>query len=421
MAKWVLRWRRKVRKTALPGVWELENGDYLVRGQVTVDNRSYEINQVVKAAKATKPLDALNELARLKKERREKCLASRPKQSERFSVYAASLLEQKVDVEEIVSNASIRKWETILRLHLIPRFGDRWVDTLTHPEMLEWKSDLAKGIKSRTYKPRTCNTWLRIMSVICAAASARYTFPNPMAGIGDFPVRRRVHTHEQPNRFEPRQALLFLLKFEEEYEQHYGMLFVMLVTGARPSTIRPLRRSGPFRDYDPKTGILLFRRSQVEGEAMDETKTNLDQTIPLPLPVQQVLNAHIARLNAMTGPMGRSELLFPGETGGFRSRNALDKPMARVCKLLKIPRVTPKGLRRTFKDIARSSKLNNVVEQSISGHKSDEMDFVYGTAFNQEKLEALEMVIRAIGMQPDVDQDDDDEDADDGDEVEAAE
>lgn len=409
MAKWVMRWRRKVRKTSLPGVWELETGGYLVRGQVTIEDQAYEINRVVQAAK---PVDALNELERLKKERRENetsKIANLKKQSERFSVYATSLLEKKVEIEEIASNASVRKWETILRLHLIPRFGDRWVHTLTHQEMLDWKDEYNKSIKAKTLSPRTVNTWLRVMSVICTAASARYTFPNPMAGVGDFPVRRRVHTEEEPNRLELPAAARFLVTFEMEYEDHYAMLLLMLVTGARPSTIRPLRRSGLTPDYKPETGRVLFRRSQVIGAAMDETKTNLDQDIPLPDPVRKVLDAHIARLDASTGPMGTSELLFPSTIGGFRARSVLDKPMQRVCKKLKIPKVTPKGLRRTFKDVARSSKLNKVVEKAISGHQSDEMDFIYGTAFNTEKLEALETVIRAIGLADVADEEDDEE------------
>ena len=145
---------------------------------------------------------------------------------------------------------------------------------------------------------------------------------------------------------------------------------------------------------------------------MDETKTNLDQNIPLPDPVRRVLDAHIARLNASTGPMGQSELMFPSTIGSFRARSVLDKPMNAVCKALKIPRVTPKGLRRTFKDVARSSKLDKVVEKSISGHQSDEMDFIYGTAFNSEKLEALETVIRAIGLSASTDEADGDEEGD---------
>lgn len=94
VAKWVMRWRRRVRKTSLPGVWELETGGYLVRGQVTVEDQAYEINRVVQVAKA---VDALNELKRLKKERRVKennAIASLKKQSERFSVFATSLLDR---------------------------------------------------------------------------------------------------------------------------------------------------------------------------------------------------------------------------------------------------------------------------------------------------------------------------------------
>jgi integrase len=176
------------------------------------------------------------------------------------------------------------------------------------------------------------------------------------------------------------------------------MLLVMIVTGARPSTIRPLRRSPPQADYDRTTGRLLLRRSQVVGAPMDETKTGLDQSLPLPPSVQQVLNDHIDRLDASTGPMGHSPLLFPNIKGGFRARSVLDKPMAEVCEALKLPRVTAKGLRRTFKDVARTLSMDRLVEKSISGHMSDKMDFVYGTALSSEKREALDSVVRAIGL-----------------------
>jgi len=48
----------------------------------------------------------------------------------------------------------------------------------------------------------------------------------------------------------------------------------------------------------------------------------------------QHLRWHADRLPA--GPMRESELLFPSETGGFRSAMVLDKPFKDVCKHLKL-------------------------------------------------------------------------------------
>lgn len=398
MAKWVTRWRYSVRKTSLPGVWELEKGGFLIRGQVTAQGREAQIQVIVHVPTA---LAALNELSRRKHVKRQEVQMPR---AVPFSTFVATLLEEKAKAGEHAATSTMTKWESICRLHLFPEFGNRRIDTITHTDCLAWKHSFLDRLNEGGLKPRTVNSWLRTMHVIFTAASPRFSFPNPMMGISDYPIGR-VFTEEEPNRLGTQQALQFLVLFEERYLDHYAMLLLMLVLGARPSTIRPLRRKGPSADYNRKTGQLFLRRSQVKGVAMDKTKTGLDQTIPLPEVVQRVVNEHIDRMEASTGLMKTSDLLFPSKKGSFRARSVLDDPMKMICSRLDIPGVTPKGLRRTFKDIARSMKLDKVVEKSISGHKSDEMDFTYGTAFDSEKREALDAIIQAIGMSEDVDTD----------------
>jgi len=138
-------------------------------------------------------------------------------------------------------------------------------------------------------------------------------------------------------------------------------VFLGFVIGARPSTLRPLRRSGSETDVLWDERLVLLRRSNPAGdEIMDQTKTGLDQDIPLPPAAMRVLREHVAALPR--GPMRDSVFLFPSTTGGMRSRSALDTPFRDVLKALGWSvRLTPRGMRRTFQDLARQADVHDVV------------------------------------------------------------
>jgi hypothetical protein len=124
----------------------------------------------------------------------------------------------------------------------------------------------------------------------------------------------------------------------------------------------------------------------------DETKTALDQEIPLPLAARRVLRAHVRALPE--GPMRDSAYLFPSTRGGMRSRSVLDKPFRDVLKALKwTVRLTPRGMRRTFQDLAREAKVHDVVTRAISGHQTERMQQHYSTAKREEMRTAVAKVI----------------------------
>ena len=73
---------------------------------------------------------------------------------------------------------------------------------------------------------------------------------------------------------------------------------------------------------------------------MEATKQETRYRITLPADLMAILRWHAERLPP--GPMRDSELLFPSETGGFRSPSALDKPFKRGRKAIPLgKRMTP--------------------------------------------------------------------------------
>lgn len=174
---------------------------------------------------------------------------------------------------------------------------------------------------------------------------------------------------------------------------HYAFTFVGMMTGLRPSSLRPLRRDGATADIKWEDGILLVRRSQTIGtEVMETTKTDLHQRLTVPSELLDVLRWHVNEQLLHT-KMRMSDLLFPSTTGGFRSRSALDKPFDEVSKAIKLPfNFTPRGMRRTYQDLARAAGIHDAVTRAISGHSTPAMQLHYSTARGGEVKQALAKV-----------------------------
>lgn len=170
----------------------------------------------------------------------------------------------------------------------------------------------------------------------------------------------------------------FLDKVRELYPQHFAFIFLGFVTGLRPSSLRPLRRTGPSADLDLTVGVLRVRRSHTRrAEVMDATKTGRDQRIILP-PALDVLRWHIDQLD---DEAAASDLLFPTAAGGFRSSSRLDVPVDRVGTAIKLAYpISPRSMRRTFQDLAREAGVRDVVTRAISGHATESMQRRYSTA-----------------------------------------
>ncbi len=183
----------------------------------------------------------------------------------------------------------------------------------------------------------------------------------------------------------------FLAEVQKRYPDHYAFCMLGFTTGLRPSSLRPLRRRGPNADVLWDSGELLVRRSHTEGdEAMDATKTAVDQVIQLDARQLETLRWHrrptrprcnerrAKRSPLLAEAMNASELLFParpgkhGAGGGFQSRSALKDVFENVGTILKLGyEVTPRCMRRTYQDLCRAANVAfDIVTRSISGHQT---------------------------------------------------
>ena len=397
--KWIRRWNTwTAPRPSKPGVWRRKEGGFLVRGRA-VDARTGKLREVKFMVQGQDALEAFTLLQEELRKVREG--ASRPQAPmQTFSAFAASLFEDKVKAGDIKSASGRVKWQQCLEHHLIPAFGPIILDQLRHADVAQWRVRMAEKINAGTYSPHTINGHLNVLRVILKAAVMQLELPrNPMDGIRNFDTSEHGYTEEEPNSLTVEEMPRFLAKMRELCPQHFAFVCLGFFLGHRPSTLRPLRRSGPTPDVLLDEALILVRQSHTEGdEVMATTKTKIRQRITLPPLLVDVLRWHIAT-QLTTDAMRESPLLFPAEDGRFRTRSALKKPFATVGTAIGLKKhVSPKAMRRTFQDLARAAEVKDIVTRAISGHATETMQHHYSTVGAAEKQTAIAKVIQLAGV-----------------------
>lgn len=390
MIGWTKRWGYEVKRTTVLGVHRVRDGRYLVHGKVSERGRKRTVFRVIEAESLRA---ASAERLAMLDEARQKPTSSMPL----FSVYAPLLYERKVAHRDLKSAKTRERWDTTLRLHLLPAFGRFPVDAIGKLELESWKTRVASKIASGKYSPRTANGWLSILRVIIGTAVHDLDLPkDPTLHVRDFSTAEHpTYTAEDPNSLTTAQCRSFVAVMHRRYPQFYAMVLVGFVTGLRPSTLRPLRRRGTNSDVLWKQSTILVRRSHtMRQEVMDTTKTERDYQIGLPPTVMAALEEHVASLK---GKRKASALLFPGRRGTLLAKSALDRPFKDVSRRIKLKfALTPRGMRRTFQDLARASGVSREMQQAICGHETEAMTDRYSTFRPEETSGAIGLIAGAL-------------------------
>lgn len=425
--QWINRWNDWIApQPEMPGVWRRRDGGFRIRARA-VDGKTGKLREVKRCLPDCK---RAREAATILESELQTVRAGggslSPSAMPHFADWAVTVLERKIASGVIASAATRRTWDWVLRVHLIPAFGDVFVDKLTREDIERWKERdlLAPRTKSKDakrertiaggrYRPETANTVLGILRQITGAASDAFNIGDPCRNLENVSKRgHRTYTFESPNALKPADVPRFLDEMRVHYPEHYAFVFLGFTTGLRPSSLRPLRRRGSNADVKWESGQLIVRRSHTQkSEVMDATKTDRDQLLALDERQLDVLRWHCERLDrenekrAERSPenaaaLTKSELLFPamptrwGSGGGFRSQSCLDKPFAHVRKLLGLSYpVTPRAMRRTYQDLARAADVADIVTRAISGHATPEMQRHYSTVSGDEMRAGLAKVI----------------------------
>ncbi len=295
------------------------------------------------------------------------------------------------------------------------------MDRIRHADISKWRDSLP-GTKWKRYKRKknkdgtwittaevyacgvydttTFNTWLSILATISAQMTREFELDrDPFLGVRFFP-EDPTYEPDAPNALNPEENEIggFLELMKELCPQHYAIVYLGFAIGHRPSTLRPLRRRGPTPDLifkEDGSAKLYVRRSHTDGgqEVRKRIKTLLPITVDLPVPVAAVLREHIAELEK--NPTTRaSDLLFPSRrTGKLQSKTGVADAFEKVRVKLGLPKLTPKAMRRTWKDVARTAGIDAFVRKQVAGTNTDRMVDLYSTARADEKRTAVAKVV----------------------------
>lgn len=403
---WMKRWGTEVRRTRVPNVFQMKKGGHFVRARVT-DPTTGKLREIKKSLPEADEATAFKWLS----DERERIRKGTPlvlQQQTRFAEYAASLLERKIAKRKIRSARGRERWRYTLE-HLlcgtkgVTGFGEMFVQQIKPSHIEEWQVGIAKLITAKVYSPTTANGWLNILKNIMTTAKRELGLAtNPTEGVEAFDSSEHsTYSDEEPNALTADETKEFLACMWKDFPQHYAMTFLGFATGLRPSSLRPLRRNGPTPDVLFKEGAILVRRSHTLGnEVMETTKTGLRQRITVPAELIAILEWH-CRTQLITPEQLGSELLFPREDGGFRTESCLKKAFAHVGGLIGLKKkFTPRGMRRTYNDLMRIAKVENLVIKSISGHLTDRMKDHYSTVSPVEQRESIRSVLRLVHFVP---------------------
>jgi integrase len=391
--KWVKRWKSWIAaKPSKPGVWRRKEGGFLIRGRA-VDPRTGKTREVRKTlpdADAPGAYRVLDE--ELEKVRHGGWTRT---ETTRFDAYAVLLLARKVATGEVKSAKTREKWGDVLEHHLFPAFGHLLIDQIRRADVEGWKAMIGKRVQAKQLSPNTANGWLSVLkSVMNSAVGELELERNPVMGVKPFDTStHHTYTEEEPNALTVAEVPAFLVKMRQGYPQFFAMTAMGFATGLRPSSLRPLRRKGPTPDLLWEDGVMLVRRSHTRRkDVMETTKTKRHQRLELPQELMDILRWHVDELQ--NDRMRESDLLFPSRIGGFHAENVLVKPFTEVVKSLKLgKKLTPRGMRRTFQDLARAAEVKDVVTRAVSGHATEVMQRHYSTVGGQEIREGIAKVV----------------------------
>ena len=377
-----------------PGIWRRKEGGFVIRARVRDPRtgKDREIRRILPDGTLDQAVaQLLEEKSRIAKADAPPCV---PKV--RLRDYAPALLAKKIQIGQIRSAASRNKWRLTLQNHIVPRLGNLYMSEMRRTDLIDYHETLAGQITQGLWSPHTCDNIMKVVKVIVRAFTREYGLPDIVSDIPGFDHSlRRTYTRQQPNSLRPHETEEFLSAVAELYPDYLTIICLGFALGLRPSSLRALYKEDILFDDG---GWLLNRRSHTVGqEIMERTKTGKDTEIPLSAELLEMLRRHID--NLPPGPMRESPLLFPKVDGGVLSKETLWGIFGRLQRRLNLTKkITPRGMRRTSKDLFRLSGTSQVVTMAINGHETDKMHHHYSTVNEVEIRTALSRATELAGL-----------------------
>jgi integrase len=279
----------------------------------------------------------------------------------RFGEFGIEFLKTYATANNKLSEVETK--ERILRVHLIPAFGDLLLAEIG-PEAIErYKADKLR----ENLNPKTVNNHLTVLRRALGVAR-EWGFLQQVPRVKQLRVARpefRFLSFADADR----------LVDAAEAGQWRTMILLALRTGLRISELCALR----WEDVDLPNGRLMVRRAVVSGK-VGTPKSNRPREIPL---CREALDA-LRGLNHRRGL-----LVFCKDDGGMLTRAGSKWPIYSACRRAGLKRLSWHVLRHSFAShlVMRGAPLKAV--QELMGHSTIEMTMRYSHLSPEVRRDAV--------------------------------
>lgn len=224
--------------------------------------------------------------------------------------------------------STLRDYRSCLRVHLLPAFGDRPIESITEDDIERWQRGL-DGISNRTR-----NKLIIQMHGIFRRARRVYKLPtNPVALIEKHPIRASGDIEV----FAPEEVWALVRAARDETDA--ALFLTAAFTGLRRGELLALR----WRDVDFAGSTIRVRTSWAGGQ-LTTPKSGKVRSVPMAPDVASAL----ARLCERDEWTGDDDLVFVSPVGSYMSDAALGQRYKRALRRAGLRELRFHDLRHTF-------------------------------------------------------------------------
>ena len=272
-------------------------------------------------------------LAEIDIERRAQASGTRPKDPPlaAFSGFARLWFDTHVVVN--LKPTVQDRYETIIRFHLLPYFGDRLITGITSLDVERFKAQNVRAVVGKTGRRiahKTVNEHVCVLSsMFTAAVRWGYLNANPCRGVA------RLRLPPQDFRYyDGDQTEKFLDTMKRLRPDYYAFFTTAFRTGMRLGELLGLE----WGDIDFGNRRILLARSHSEGHTTTP-KSGKSRIIPISPALVDVLKAHRHLKGA---------LVFCGPAGGHLTRDMVKHPFEDVIRAAGLHRIRIHDMRHSF-------------------------------------------------------------------------
>lgn len=252
--------------------------------------------------------------------------------------------------ERAVKPSTLREYRSVVRMHVLPTFGDRRVEQVTTAEVERWRAELlAEGrLARRTIDKLVTN----LHGIFERARRVHGLRVNPVADL-----ERHRQSYSGSFDFYSVEEVLALVRAAES-EQDAAVFLTAAMSGLRRGELIALR----WRDADFE-GAAIRVRASYAAERLTTPKSGKVRTVPMVRQVAEVL----AKLSQRDNFTSEDDLVFPSPTGNYLDATKLRRRFKGAQARAELRPLRFHDLRHTFGSLA-INRASIVQVQSWMGH-----------------------------------------------------